>query len=421
MARFRRLGTLGGAASVGLAAIMHAGPLVAAEWKLAADVEQRFEADSNFGLDEASDGTLVGSTSSIGLRLTGETKRTVWNLNTGARLSAFAGEGDDTGLDRSDPRLSGGLVHRGKRFSANMAFSFVRTSVAFAQFGLDPLPSGAVALPGGVVLLPDNTIVPLEEFETISSEDATLNRVSAQGGLTYSVDPRNRVSFSASGAVTRFSEDTIDLVPTTTYGTTVDWERDLTRRTATTLSLGLRHFTADDVFNTESLAFTATGGFDTELTPRLSFGLDAGVSLIDFRQDSPGSDDFSVGFEGGLSVDWASADTRFSLSARQGVEPSSLGELQSRSTVGLSIGHSINRRSDVSLASSFSRQVSAGGDVGLDTERYLFVLAPTYGIDLTSRWRLATGYQFRLSDQDEGLASSHNVFVSVSRSFDLIY
>lgn len=421
MAVFRRAGALVGAVGLGVAALMQAGSLSAAEWALAADVDQRFEADSNFRLAEDSEGAIVGSTSSIDLRLTGETKRTRWNVSTGARVSVFGGEGDDTGLDRSDPRVSGGVVHRGKDYTANVAFNFLRTSVAFAQFGLAPLPEGAVPLPGGAVLLPDGTVSPSEEFTTISNEDATLNRFNARGGVTYSLDPRNRVSASAFGSLTRYSGDSGELVPNTNYGANVAWERDLTKRTEGALTLGLQRFTADDVTDTESLTFTATGGFDTELTPRLSFGLDAGLSLVDFRQDPPGSDDKSVHFAGGLRLNWASADTRFSLTASQSVEPSSLGELQSRSTVGLSVTHSINRRSDLALVSSFSRQVSAGGDVGLDEDRNLFVLGPTYGIDLTSRWRLSTGYRLRLSDQEDGLATSHNVFVSFSRSFDLIH
>ena len=421
MARPCPLRVLCNAAGIGLIAIAHAGTLNAAEWSLAADVEQRFEADSNFQLEEDSEGAVVGSTSSIGLRLTARMKRTVWNLNTGARLTAFGGGGDDTGLDRSDPRLSSGVVHRGKRYTASAAFSYLRTSQAFAQFGLGPLPEGSERLPGGVVLLPDGTLSPLEEFATISDEDATLNRYNARGGLTYSIDPRNRVSASASSSLTRFSEETIELVDTTSYGATVAWQRDLTRRTETELSLGLQHFTADDVVNTETLAFTATGGFSTELTPRLTLGIYAGGTLIDFGQDPPGSDDLSADFAGGLRVNWAVPDTRFSLSVRHSVEPSSLGELQSRTTLGLSAGHSINERSDLSLMSSFSRQVSAGGDVGLDEDRHLFVLGPTYGLDLTSRWRLSMGYRFRLADQDDGLATSHNVFLGVSRSFDLIH
>jgi hypothetical protein len=421
MIRFRGLPRLCGPASLVLAAMVHGGSAVAADWTLAADLEQRFEADSNFRLERDSEGAVVGSTSSVGLRLGARTKRTEWNLKPGARVSAFAGEGDDSGLNRSDPRVSGGVIHRGKRFTANAAFNFVRTSVAFAQFGLAPLPEGSVVLPGGVVLLPDATLVPVDEFETISREDATLNRLNVRGGLTLSLDPRNRISASASGARTRFSDDTVELVPTTTYGTTVRLEHDLTKRTETALSLGLRHFTADDVVNTESLAFTATGGFDTNLTPRLSFGLDAGVSLIDFRQDPPGSDDNSVTFAGGLRLDWALADTRFALSATQSVEPSSLGELQSRSTAGLAVSHSINRRSELSLVSSYSRQARTGGGVGPDTDRQLFVLGPTYKINLTPDWRLSIGYRFRLSDQEDGLATSNNVFIGLSRSFDLIH
>jgi hypothetical protein len=71
--------------------------------------------------------------------------------------------------------------------------------------------------------------------------------------------------------------------------------------------------------------------------------------------------------------------------------------------------------------SSYSRQARTGGGVGPDTDRQLFVLGPTYKINLTPDWRLSIGYRFRLSDQEDGLATSNNVFIGLSRSFDLIH
>ncbi len=84
MVQFSRL-----LAVAGLAGCVLAGPAAAAEWTLAADVEQRIEADSNFGLDDPSEGSLYGSTSTLDLRLGHRTKRTRWNIATGTRLSVF--------------------------------------------------------------------------------------------------------------------------------------------------------------------------------------------------------------------------------------------------------------------------------------------------------------------------------------------
>lgn len=404
-----------------LAGLVQAGPAAAAEWTLAADVAQRVEVDSNFKLDDESEGVLYGATSTIDLRLAARTKRTRWNLATGTRLSVFAGSGDDTGLDGADPRASGGVFHRGKRFTANLAFGFSRQSVASTQFGLAALPAGSVILPGGTVILPDGTLATLDDFGTISNEDATRTSLNLRGGVTLNLDALNRLSLSASGTLERFSnEDGGELEPSNSYGTTVSWEHDLTKRTSTDLSLGLRRFTVDDAENFESLTLTTTGGLDTQLTPRLTFGFDAGFNVANIKRDPPGRDDTPVGFNGGLRLDGQlAADTQFSLEANQGFEPSSLGELQTRSTVGLSIEHSINSRARLSLSASYSRQVSAGTSNDTDNSQ-LFVLSPSYTIDLSPDWQVRMGYTFRLRDEDAGLATSNNFFVSINRSFDLL-
>lgn len=417
---FRRLLVMAGLAGLVLASFVQAGPAAAAEWTLAADVAQRVEVDSNFGLDDNSEGVLFGSTSTIDLRLAARTKRTRWNLAIGTRLSVFAGSGDDTGLNGADPRANGGVSHQGKRFSANAAFGFSRQSVASTQFGLAALPEGSVVLPDDTVILPDDTLATLDDFGTISNEDAIQTSLNLRSGITFNLDPLNRLSLSASGSIVRFSGDAGELEDSTSYGTTVSWEHDLTERTSTDLSFGVQRFTTDDTENTESLTFTATGGFDTQLTPRLTFGLDAGFTVADIERDPPGRDDTPVGFTGGLRLGWQlAADTQFSLAANQGFEPSSLGELQARSTVALSIGHSINSRSRLSLSASYSRQTSADNSDNTDV-RQLFVLSPGYTIDLSPDWQARVGYTLRLRDEDAGFATSSNLFLTISRSFDLL-
>lgn len=405
-------------ALAGLLALAQAGSSVAAEWSLAADVEQRAEVDDNFRLDDSSEGVLFGTTSTISMRLGARTKLTRWNLSTGAHLSAFAGPGNDTNLDSANPRVNGGVFHQGKRFTANAAFGFSRQSVAFTQFGLTLPPAGSVILPDNTVILPDETVATLDDFDTISNEDAKRNSLDLRGGLTFMVDSLNRLSLSAAGRTVRFSNDAKELEDTTSYRTAIHWAHDLTQRTSTELSFGVSHFKVDDNENTESLSFSTTGGINTKVNPRLTFGFDAGFTVADIQRDSPGRDETPVGFNGSLEVAYELADTNFSLTANHDFEPSTLGELQARSTVGFGVEHSINSRSQVSLSASYSRQVSA--DNSNDTDRQLFALSPGYSVDITPTWRARAGYTFRLSDVDSGSAISNNFFLSISRTFDLL-
>jgi hypothetical protein len=270
------------------------------------------------------------------------------------------------------------------------------------------------------VILPDDTVALLDDFETITNDNATRTSFNLRSGVTFNIDPQNRLSLSASGAVVNFSKNATELEDSINYGTSLSWGHDLTEVTSTNLTVGVRRFSVDDVENTESMTLNATAGFDTQLSPRMTFGLDAGISAADINRDPPGSDDSTIGFTGALRLGWNLADTSFSLSASQGFEPSTIGELQTRSTVGLSVGHSINSRSQLSLAASYSRQTTAGSSLGSDTERQLFALSPGYSIDLSPDWRAQMGYTLRMRDEKSGFATSNNIFFSISRSFDLL-
>jgi hypothetical protein len=398
-------------AVVGLVGLLQADPAIGAEWTLTADVEQTVEVDDNFGLDKPSEGVLFGSTSRIDLHLGAQTERTWWKLTTGTRLSAFAGSGDDTGLDRADPRATGQVVHQGKRFRAGARFQFTRASVASTQFGLARPPAT------GAEILPDDTEATFDDLGTISNDDAIETILNLRSGVIFDLDPLNRLSLDAFGRRESFSGNVTELADVNVYGTVVGWEHDITERTNTDLSFRLQRLTADDLENTDILGLTATGGFDTVLTPRLTFGLDAGFSVADIERDPPGRDETPFGFAGGLEVAYQLADTQLSFEAKHGLEASALDDLQERTIVGFLIEHAVNYRSRLSLLTSYSRQVPI--DDSTNNRRELFVLSPDYSIDLTPNWRARMGYILRLGD-DSGLATSNNLFIEINRSFDLL-
>jgi hypothetical protein len=420
MVPLRRLPAIAGLAGLIVASPALPDRAAAAEWTLAAEVSERVETDTNFKLNNPSQGMVYGSMTRARLRLGMQTKTTRMNVFAGGRLSAFAGPGDKAGLNRTDPTLGGGFYHRGVRYSSTGAFGYNRTSVAFAQFGLSPLPTGAVIFPDGTVLLPDNTVVPLQDFETITNQTATRTLVTARAGVTLFLDPLNQLSFSGSGAVVRFSGDSGTLVPTNTYGGTITWGHNISARTLSTVQVQIQRFTADDSFNTESMTYSATGGLETHVTDRLLFGFDAGLSATDTNQSNGPVNGTNVGFAGGARVAYDLSDTTLSFRVRQSVVPSSLGELQNQTGAVFGIVHNINDRSRIGLAASYARQVSVGNVSINQQNRQIFTLGPTYTIDLSPDWQAEIGYLFRLQDEQSSIATSNNFFFQVTRSFDLL-
>lgn len=397
-----------------------AGDAVGAEWTLAAGISERIEADTNFNLEKGEDDPVIGSTTSIGLALGARTKSTQWNLSTGTRLSVFLGDGEDAGLNRADPSLAGDVIHRAKDFSANAAFEFTRQPVAFTQFGIELPSDGTSLLPDGSVERPDGTVALGSDFATVTQEEAVQTDVRFAGGFSVPLNTRNRVSASANGALVRFSEDIEELAANTSFGVQIGWARDLTKLTATDFSVTVSRFTVDDAQDTRSTTVSFNGGFSTRLTPQLDLTANTGVALVRNNSDARGSGDTDVEAIGGLALGWRNDKTQMSLLISHGVETSSLGELQNRTTLALGAGYLMNSTSRLALNTSYSRQVSSGGFAGNGTNRQLFVLSPSYARDLDRNWTMQAGYALRLSDEETGFAASNNLFLSFSRSFDLL-
>jgi len=418
MIRLRRSPAHAGLSAVLLAALFVPGAGAAAVWELAADVSERLEADTNIGLDSDSGDFGAGSTTSVGVLLGVQTETTRWRVRAGATVSGFVGSSDKAGLNSSDPDFRGTVRHKGKNFTARAVVSYKRRPVTFTQFGLDPLPDGSLFLPDGTILLPDGSVTDISDFETITRADATRSRINAQGSTTLFLDSVNSLSFSAFGEVIRFSGDTGELVPNTNIGVGVSWGHSFSPLTSANFNVGVSRFTTDETPKLESISYSATGGIVTELSPQLDFHASAGVTFSD--SERPGfSDNTSVGFNGDALLQYTLSDTTFSLTAKQKVSPSSLGELQNVTTFGAGVGHQINSRSNVGLWVSYSRQKSTVED-GTENRQF-FAVSPNYSMDLTEDWKATVGYVFRLSDIESDLETSNNFFVTISRSFDLLH
>jgi hypothetical protein len=370
----------------------------AVDWIVGGSVSQRIQADTNPDLEEDGE-PIYGATTALGLDFTALTPTTQWQIEAGANGSIFGGPGDTDGLNRINPNFAAAVAHDGKYLDTGASFAFDMQPTDFAQ---------------------------LEETG-VTAGDATQLSVRFAADAAYALDARNQLSIGGFGRTIRFTRGTTALEPTTTYGTSLAWLRDLSPATQASLSFGARRFTADSPEDPDSLIFDLSSGVGYLVTPRLSVDASLGVNATRTSRTRLGERDteFSVGAQGGLEIAWQpAADTQLVLAASHGLEPSSLGELQTTTAVGVGLQHAINSWAGAGIDLLVQRQRSGGGfedeDEDEDEARTFASLAPSLAFSLTRDWALQAGYALDLEREGESDAFSNRVFLTLTRQFDIL-
>lgn len=374
------------AAALGLAACAAPGSV-----SVDGSVSQRLEAHTNRALD-GEPSPVFGSTTRAGLTTEWAAKRTTWKLETGVTASKFAGPGETDGLDRIDPDIRIDVSHLIPR----------GTLTGGAAFDIQP-----------------TSVTQVEDTGVINLDTAQIS-VQLSTGLVYLLDARNRLTLDGTAAVTRFTERVATLTPTTSYGLTGGWRRQMTPRTAATMSLGLDRFAADNAENERSLTASLSGRVEHAVNARLSGSAGIGADLVRrSRVLNVGRDvDLLASFRGDFSVAWLPApDLSLSLDLGHGIQPSSAGALQTVSTTGLGVTYVVNDLFRTGLAMSYSRRAELGGNG--DT-RNLFTLTPSLSVQLDPHWQLDLNYILRMVDQPGNQAVSNAVTLNLSRSFEVV-
>jgi hypothetical protein len=378
---------------------------VAAEWIVGGSVSQRLEADTNRRLDEGGE-PVYGATTAVGLDVTALTPTTQWQIETGASGGVFVGSGETKGLNRLNPNFAAAVANNGKYLDTGASFAFNMRPTAIAQ---------------------------LDETGIVEG-DTTQISVQLAADAAYALDPRNRLSVGGFGSVIRFDGGTTALVPTTTYGATLAWVRNLSRATQASLAFGARRFTADSAADPDSRTFDLSAGVNRLVNRRLSFDASLGVTATHTaRTLATGREtEFALGALGGLEAAWAPApDSQLVFALSHGLEPSSLGELRTTTAIGLGVQHALNSWTSAGADLLVQRRSSGdgfkgvpGGDTGRvpgnDADRTYATLAPSLFFFLTPDWALQTGYALRL-DPESGLDSASNrVFLTLTRQFAIL-
>lgn len=378
--------------------IVAAAPSGAADWSVNGFFSQRFEATSNSGLD--GEGGVVGATTDLGLAFRLATPTTQWTLAPGVRGSLFTGSGDD-GLDNLGFRFNSSVAHRGPRSNTTASFSVIPDSTNFTDFDS-----------GG----------------DTRNRNTTQITYAANLGYAYDINETNSVSLSAFARKRDFTEDSTTLEPTLSFGGGATWRRDLGPATSGSLGFTATRFTADSAEDPETLSYEVRAGLDHQVSPRLTLGGTLGVSLVDSERNRirPGAtvreNDLTPGFVGDLTLSYAaSPDTRYTFGVSQSIDQNTDGTVENRSSVSAGLQHSINSRSRVGLTGrlGFSNPVFDDGGGGTGGDRVTLSVQPTYSYALTQNWDASLGYALRAED-DNGIETSHQVFLQISRGLSFL-
>jgi hypothetical protein len=368
----------------------------AVEWIVGGSVAQRVGADSNPELEEEGDPGLRATTA-LGIDITALTPTTQWQIETGASGTVGVGGDDDTDeLNQISPNFAAAVSHNGKYVDTGASFAFDMQPSSFAQF----------------------------EETGVTEGDATQMTVRLAADAAYAIDPRNRLSVGGFGRVIRFTGGSTTLVPTTTYGTNLAWIRALGPVTEGSLTFGIRRFTSESVENPESLTFSVAAGAGHAVNRRLSFDGSLGLTATRTTQTQLGEREaeFALGALGDLAVIWApEPDTQFTLALSHGLEPSSRGELQTTTALGLGVQHSVNSWMSGGVSALVQRQSSGGGfEEEEDTQRTLASISPSLVFSLAPDWALRTGYALVVEREGESDAMSNQVFMTLTHQFDIL-
>ncbi|MEM8792712.1 MAG: hypothetical protein AAGE80_13920 [Pseudomonadota bacterium] len=355
-------------------------------------VRQTFEFDSNRELEPDSDGAVYGSITRLGLRLDAEGKRSVFRINAALAARAFGGPGDTDNLTRVDPDISARHQFNAKDFAISNSLSLNVRPTTETQF--------------------DDT--------GIVEEEANQLTINYDTSFTKNLDARNALSLGGDVRITRFDEDVAGLDENELYGVDATWSHQLYQTTSLFAQTGARFFNSED--GTTSQTFNFLTGIDHRRTSRHRFGANGGivVSRID-DGDVPGaSKETNVGFNGGGNFEYTLQRFTAGVDIRQSVDPTSDGDVNGFTRIGGNIGYRLTNRSRLSGALEVSRRTSVS-TLDDEEDRLFFSVGPAFNTELTRNIDLSLSYRFRFDDEDdEAIGTGHQLFLTISRNFDLI-
>lgn len=357
---------------------------------------QRGEVSDNAFLGLRPSGPTYTALSTLVLDAVAGTPTTRYALISDLTYRKYLGPGArDTAL--SEPKEYGSrfdVEHKGKAATTNVGISWRRRDVASA----------------------------LLEDVGVGTVRGDITTIAAQGGVRYSLTPRDTLVWSLSGSSVEFSSPTA--TPYRGVRSGASWIHKMNPATDFVFLVDVDRQIFDNPAKTETTLWRTMAGVQAQVTPVVSLRGNAGIGIVDVENGTAGTATFaslqggsgsSLAFLWDGSVSYRLTPTlTVSLLAAHSITPTILGDLTKRTSFGGSLRYLINRSSDIALTGDFATISSAGSESDVLTG------SAVYNYRWAREWRGQFGYIFRQRDDRTGTVNSSTVFVSATRDATLV-
>ncbi len=372
---------------VGLCVGVSAPDALAADWSAKSRLSQSVEASDNRALNPDPAGNTYLFTTQGRLDAIGVTATTSLELNADLNYQNLTGPGADQNSSPTDNNL--GFKYDEKLSpvtSYNIAGYWQRQDATSAQ-------------------LADTGIV-------IVSGD--INTYMLNGGIVRQINASDELQWSTRGTYVDFSS-----VPDNNFTdvlTTGAWVRHLSASTQITTSLQLEYIGKDDLGNTQTVIGRLQAGLESLLMHDLTFKGTAGIGVQDTRQDAsaliaPASTASGSDVDGLADLQLIyvpSATTQVTFAATHWTGPNVLGQIESRTLVGVTARQAINPMSNFWVGADYSGQFPIA-DI-FDTGNGSYVRASVgYDYRLSPEWVAQLSYRFAHRNDNDGLINPNAI------------
>lgn len=308
----------------------------AVDWSIRSTASETVELNDNMFLSPHPIGGTLGSYSTISANAEARTPTSKFNFDSYVNYSKYWGPGAST-LQQTE----------------NLGFAFKGHYETFGKNNSDRnyLDAGFSQSSAAFALL--------SQLGVVTNVTGSLDTLNFSGGLDRSLSALDTVSFSARSTLTSYEPPNAGTAFTDTSAN-ASWSHRLSSLTTITASSNAEWLAYDNAFGTNTVILRNQAGFDTSLSPLLSFRGNWGAVYV--QTDNTGAAAPSASATG-LVYDMqltykALKNTTFTLGTYQSVGPTAIGSLFQTRSVQAGLTHIINSLSSLSFSAVAAENTS---------------------------------------------------------------
>ena len=335
----------------------------AVDWSLRSTASETVELNNNMFLSPSPPGGTVGSYSTISANAEARTPTSRFDFDSHVNYNKYWGPGASELPDTENLAFGfAGHYETSGKSSADRNYldaGYSQSSAAFALLG---------------------------QLGVITNVVGSINTLNFGGGLDRSLSALDTVSLSARSTLTGYDPPSAGTAFTDTSAT-ASWSHRLGSLTTISVTSNPEWLTYDNASGTNLVIVRNQAGFNTSLSPFLSFRGNWGAAYVQSEnRGTPSSSATGLIYDMSLTYK-ALKNTTFTLAANQSVGPTAIGSLVQTSSVYATAVQTINSISTLSFSANFAQNTSVG------TSQYVSA-SVTYSRTFAQEWTAALTYRY---------------------------